>query len=147
MRLIGLDRDENGQAAATLFLAVTVLALLFFGAVELARGVMVRQALDTGVVAAARGLSIDPSRWSWAVGTVRAEVNANPLGGGLGDQVTLTAYDEYSVPLTSAELGTLPFGAGFSLRAEVPFQAVVPFMNLDGRTIAVQHARLMERFP
>ena len=139
--------DEQGQGAATLFLAVMALALLFFGAVELARGVMIRQVMDTGVVTAVRGLSIDPSRWGWAVDTIRAEVDANILGGGLGSQVAVTPYDENGVPLTPAGLDALQFGAGFSVRAEVPFQAAVPFMNLPGRIIAVQHGRLVERYP
>lgn len=138
---------ERGTGTVEALFVILVLSVLFFGAVELGRGIAVKHTLDAGVGRAARGLSVRPEDWEWAVGVVRAEVNANILGGGLGDAVLVQAFDSNGQPLSPGALAALPFGAEFRLRAEVPFQAAVPFTPLDGRVIAAEHIQLVERYP
>ena len=141
------SKHERGQVSIELLLSIMILAVLFFGGFELARGIAVKHALDVGVSNAARGLSLDPTQWGWADTLVRNEVNANVMGGGLGDNVVLRVFDGAGNEITPATLAVYTFGSQFRLRAEVPFQAVAPFVSTSGRTISADHWVLVERYP
>lgn len=143
-----MRRRERGQASIELLLAVLVLSALFFGGVELAKGVAVKHALDVGVSEAARGLALDPTQYTWADALVRAEVTDNVMGGDLGSSITLRLLDAGGAEITPAMLVGYAFGTTFRVRAEVPFQAVVPFVpGLSARAIAAEHWAVVERYP
>ncbi len=143
-----LVADRRGQNSIEMLFVILITTMLLFGAFSLGQGIAVKQALDVGVAAAARGLSRRPSDWSWADSRVRAEVDNAILGGSYGAQVTVEALDSSGAPITPAQLDALPFGSEFQLRASVPFQVVVPFIpGLAGRTISATHIQLVERFP
>jgi Flp pilus assembly protein TadG len=140
-------KEERGNAIVEMVLVLPILVLLLFGGFELSRGIAAHHALDTGVSTAARGLSIDPAQYDWAETTIRNSVSGNVLCAGLGSSVTIHIYDQYGATLTPEQLDMLGFGAPFWIEATLPFTAVVPFVNLPGRTIAVAHTEVVERWP
>ncbi len=144
------QRNERGQATVEMLLVVLILTLASLGAIEIARGYAVKQAMDVGVAKAARGLSIDSSQWAWADSTIRNEVAGNVLGGGYGASLTLEIRDRSGNPLTPGQLddpATMPYGSVFWLRASVPFLAHAPFLNLATRHIEVWHSGVIQRWP
>ena len=140
--------DERGQASVEMLFFVLILALLFFGAVELGRGVLLKHALDVGTEKAARVLSINPTDYGTAEAVICMEVDANLLGGGYGSQVMIRLYDAGTLTtISSPDLAAAPFGYRFLVGAELPWQAFVPFMSLGGRTLTAAHQGIVERFP
>ncbi len=134
MRMKGLDEKGNVTLEATFFLVLFVLA--FFGAVELGRALSIKHSMDVGVYRAARYLSIDPSDMSAAERMIRDEIDNNVLGGAYGDLARVTV-----------EMPSTYFGATFTVRAEVDYQATIPFLPLPLRTIVAVHSQNIERFP
>lgn len=142
------DTRESGQGTIELLFVILIVTLLFFGAVELGRGVLLKHALDVGTEKAARMLSIDPAGYATAEYVVRVEVDANLLGGGYGDQVTVRLYDAGTLTtITPGDLAAAPFGYRFLVGAELPWQADVPFMSLGSRTLTAAHQGIVDRIP
>ena len=126
-------RRKTGQGAIETLFVVLILALLFFGAVEMGRGVLLKHALDVGSEKAARMLSINPADFSTAEWAIRTEVDANLLGSGYGSQVVVRLYDAGTlVTITPAELAAAPFGYRFLVGVELAYQADVPFSASRG---------------
>jgi hypothetical protein len=141
-------RHRSGQGTVELLLIITVVALLAFGAFELAQGVGLKHQLDVGTEKASRMLSIVPADFGTAERVVRAEVDGNFLGGGYGNRVTIQICDaETLAPITPAQLATAPFGYRFLVVTQLAWQAHVPFMSLDGRTLSSVHQGIVERYP
>ena len=57
-------KTQKAQASIELLLILLILVPLLLGGIELARGVGIRQALDSGTGVATRALSLDPGQWS-----------------------------------------------------------------------------------
>lgn len=140
-------KNERGNAIVEMVLVLPILVMLLFGSFELSRGLAAHHALDTGVSTAARGLSIDPAQYGWAENAIRNSVGGNVLCTGLGSAVTIRVYDRHGAALTPDGLNSLGFGAPFWIEASLPFNAVVPFVSLPGRSIAVVHTEVIERWP
>ncbi len=138
--------DRRGTAAETL-IYIAIFVILLFGSVQIGRAFAIKDALDSGVSFAARQLSLNPAAWTEAQASVRAEVDGNFLGAGLGSQVTLTLMNAGGSTITSAQLAALSFGAEFRLRASLPLNVVVPLLLNTSRTIQVEHRMLVERYP
>ncbi len=142
--------NERGQATVEMLLVVLLLTLLSLGALEIARGYSVKQAMDVGVAKAARGLSIDSSQWDWADNTIRNEVSGNVLGGGYGASLIVEIHDRRGNVVTPAQLddpAVMPYGSVFWIRAYVPFLARAPFLSLATRRIEVWHSGVIQRWP
>lgn len=134
-----------GQVAVEALLVVILFGLLIFGGIELSRGVAIRQALDSGTGAATRALSLDPAQWGFATNLVQQSVNQNVMG--TQPPVTMQVYDTSNTPRSSAWLSGSPFGTGFIIEADVPFQADIPFLPDSAVTIRVRHWGIVERYP
>lgn len=141
----GRRTGAAGQAAVEVLLVLMILALVFFGGVELSRGVALRQALDSGTGAAARALSLDPAQWAFASDVVQQSVDQNMLGGAA--PVTLRVYDSGGTLRSSAWLSGSHFGTAFFLEATTLFQTNVPFLALAPITVRVRHWGIVERYP
>ncbi|MBU2609857.1 MAG: pilus assembly protein [Chloroflexi bacterium] len=141
------ERSERGQAVLEFLLVLMILVPLLFGGIELARGVGIRHALDSGVGVAARALSLDPTQWSWANSVISQAVSGNPLGGGSVSAVTVTAYNAGGSAITSGALASLPFGAAFRLAASVTYTPIIPLVGRQTVTIRVSHWGIVERYP
>lgn len=140
-----LREDRRGQAAVEALLVVMLLAILIFGGVELARGVAIRQALDSGTGAAVRALSLDPAGWNYARDLIQAGADQNVMGEEVA--VSLRVLDAGGSAQSSAWLSGSPFGTGFLLEASAPFQADIPFLSEPLLTISVRHWGIVERYP
>jgi Flp pilus assembly protein TadG len=141
-------RRKIGQGAIEILLVVLILALVFFGAVELGRGVGLKHQLDVGTEKAARQLSINPSDYATPEGTIRAEVDGNFLGSGYGSQVVVSLCDAQTLAfIAPADLAAAPFGYRFLVIARLDWQPLVPFVSLDSRTLTAVHQGIVERFP
>ena len=128
---------ERGSLSVETIFYVIIFAVTFFGAVELGRGVVARHALDSGVWEATRYLSIHPSDWTTADTIIRNSVANSPVGGSLASQVVITV----DMPDSS-------FGSQFRVRAEAPFQAIVPLIGaMTPRTIYAEHTLRIEAYP
>jgi hypothetical protein len=114
------------------FLLIFVVA--FFGAIEMAREVSVKHALDVGTYRAARYLSIVPSDQTTARNMIQTELDANVLGGAGSVQMTV------NMPSQS-------FQAIFSVTAQVPYQPVVPLIIFAPKTLNVTHSQSIEAYP
>jgi Flp pilus assembly protein TadG len=111
-------------------------ALLFFGSVELGRGVALKHSLDVGVYRAARYLSYTPSDMVTATAMVRSEVQNNVLGGAYAPGVRVAV----AMPSQS-------FQSAFTVRAEVDYTPVIPMLITSRRTIYAEHSQLIEKYP
>ncbi len=141
------ERSERGQAVLEFLLVLMILVPLLFGGIELARGVGIRHALDSGGGVAVRALSLDPTQWSWANSVINQAVSGNPLGGGSVSAVTVVVYNAGGAQITSATLASLPFGAAFRLEAVVTYTPVIPLVGGQTVTIRVSHWGIVERYP
>jgi len=140
--------DERGQGSVEMLFVIMITAMLLFAGFELGQGVLLKHALDVGTEKAARILSINPADYATAVQTIRTEVDANILGGGYGDQVTVRLYDAATLgEITAAQLAGAPFGYRFLVGAELPWQGQAPFVNFSARTLTAAHQGIVERIP
>ena len=139
--------QPKGQAALEFLLVLLILVPLLFGGIELARGVGIRHALDSGVGVAARALSLDPTQWSWAVSTIQQAVSNNPLGGGAVSAATVKVYNAGGIAIGSSGLAALPFGAAFRLEASCTYTPEIILVGGQMVSIRVSHWGIVERFP
>ncbi len=138
---------QRGQAVLEFLLVLMILVPLLFGGIELARGVGIRHALDSGVGVARRALSLDPAQWDGSVSVINQAVSGNPLGGGSVSAVQVTAYNAGGSVINSSALASLPFGAAFRLAASVTYTPVIPLVGGQAVTIRVSHWGIIERYP
>jgi len=114
------------------FLLIFVVA--FFGAIEMAREVSVKHALDVGTYRATRYLSIVPSDQVAARNMIQTELDANVLGGAGSVQMTVDMPSE-------------SFQALFSVTAQVPYQPIVPLITFAPKVLSVTHSQSIEAYP
>lgn len=138
-------RQERGQAAAEFLLVFLILVMVTFGGLELARGVSVRSALDSGASAAARALSLNPSDWAFAAHVVQDSVDQNLMGGPA--VVSLQVYDSSGALQSAGWLGAQPFGTEFILQAAAPLHLDIPLLPVAPITFSVRHWGIVERYP
>ena len=142
-------RLSSGQAALEMLLVLLILVPLLFGGIELARGVGIRHALDSGVGVASRALSLDPAQWSWANQVIQTSVTNNVLGGGTATAPTVRVFNSAGTQLSSGQLASLGFGETFRLEAATTYTPWLPLVSGGGRqvTIIVSHWGIVERYP
>jgi len=138
---------EKGQASLELILVLMILVPLLFGGIELARGVGIRHALDSGVGVATRALSLDPSQWSWATSVINQAVTGNLLGGGSVSTPVVTVYNAGGSAISAGALASLPFGAAFRLEAVVTYTPEITLVGGQTIIIRVSHWGIIERYP
>ncbi len=146
-RIDQLTTRQKGQASLELLLVLLSLLPLFLGGIELARGVSARHAINSGVGAATRALSLDPSQWTWANTVVQGAVSDNVMGGGNVSAPVLRAYDSNGSPLSAAALDNLSFGSVFQIEATATYQPDIPFVAGQGITLQARHWGIVERYP
>jgi hypothetical protein len=128
--------DSAGAVTIETLFFLLVFIVGFFGAVELGRGIAIKQALDHGVYRAARYLSLVPDDQATAVAMVREEVSRAILGG------------DPSLIRITIDMPSTSFSTPFTVRAEYPFQATVPLVpGLSGRTLVAEHGMRVEKYP
>ena len=138
---------QRGQAVLEFLLVLMILVPLLFGGIELARGVGIRHALDSGVGVATRALSLDPAQWNWSVSVINQAVSGNPLGGSSASIPVVKVYNAGGAEISAATLASLPFGAAFRLAASVTYTPVIPLVGGQTVTIRVSHWGIVERYP
>jgi len=141
------NQFERGQSVLELLLALLILIPLVFGGIELSRGVDIRQSLESGTFIAARGLSLEPDGWSWALSTIQSSLNTNVLGGGSVSAATVKIYNDNGTEITSSALNALTFGSPFRLESTVTYTPDIPIVGGIPITIRVSHRSLVERYP
>lgn len=127
-------RSESGTVSVEMVFFLLIFVVAFFGAIEMAREVSVKHALDVGTYRAARYLSIVPSDQTTARKMIQTELDANVLGGAGTVQMT--------VNMPSQSFQTI-----FSVTAQVPYQPVVPLMIFAPKTLSVTHSQSIEAYP
>jgi len=138
---------ERGQSVLELLLALLILIPLVFGGIELSRGVDIRQSLESGTFIAARGLSLEPDEWGWALSTIQSSLNTNVLGGGSVSAATVKIYNDNGTEITPTALNTMAFGSPFRLESTVTYTPDIPIIDGIPITIRVSHRSLVERYP
>jgi Flp pilus assembly protein TadG len=127
-------RSMRGTVSVEMVFFLLVFVVAFFGAIELAREVSVKHALDVGTYRAARYLSIVPNDQLTARNMIQFELNMNVLGG--AGSVVMTV-----------EMASQSFQTVFSVTAEVPYQPVIPLMIFAPKTLRVIHSQSIEAYP
>jgi Flp pilus assembly protein TadG len=126
--------SECGAVAVEMVFFLLIFVVTFFGAVEMAREVSVKHALDVGTYRAARYLSIVPSDQATARNMIQTELDSNVLGGAGSVQMTV-------------DMPSQSFQAVFSVTAQVPYQPVVPLIIFAPKTLSVTHSQSIEAYP
>jgi hypothetical protein len=139
--------SERGQAVLEMLLVFLILIPLLFGGIELARGVSIRHALDSGLGLAVRALSLDPGQWDWAETMISQAVEENVLGDSGVGSVTMQCYDASGSPLSAESLLSLPFGTTFRLEAQVTFTPSMILILGQAVRIRLSHWGIVERYP
>lgn len=138
-----LQREDQGQAGIEVLIALLVLVPLLLGGFSLARGYSARHALENSTAVAARQIALNPAAWTPALAGVQTTVD-NSLLGGTGGSVTCNVRDAWGGAVDPA---TLAFGSRFSVTCMVPYQAAIPFVSTDPRTLTAVHSEVIERYP
>ncbi len=127
-------RSSRGAVSIEMLFFVLIFVVAFFGAVEMAREISVKHALDVGTYRAARYLSIVPFDQATAVQMIQDELDGNVLGGAGTVQVTVDMPGQW-------------FQAIFSVTARVNYQPVVPLMVFAPKMLTVTHSQSIEAYP
>ena len=125
---------EHGAVSIEMVFFLLIFVVAFFGAIEMAREVSVKHALDVGTYRAARYLSIVPSDQTTARNMIQTELNSNVLGGA-GSVVM------------NVDMPSQSFQTVFSVTADVPYQPVIPLMIFAPKTLRVIHSQSIEAYP
>jgi Flp pilus assembly protein TadG len=123
-----------GSVSIEMVFFLLIFVVAFFGAVEMARMVSVKHALDVGTYRAARYLSMVPNDQATARNMIQTELDRNVLGGAGNVQMTV-------------EMPSQAFQTVFSVTAEVPYQPVIPLMIFAPKTLRVVHSQSVEAYP
>jgi len=126
--------SEFGSVSVEMVFFLLIFVVAFFGAVEMAREISVKHALDVGTYRAARYLSIVPSDQVTARNMIQIELDRNVLGGAGSVQMTV-------------DMPSQSFQTVFSVTAEVPYQPVIPLMIFAPKTLRVVHSQSIEAYP
>ena len=125
---------ERGAVSIEMVFFLLIFVVTFFGAVEMAREISVKHALDVGTYRAARYLSIVPSDQTTARNMIQKELDANVLGGAGSVQMV--------VDMPSQSFQTI-----FSVKAQVPYNPVVPLVVFAPKSLSVTHSQSIEAYP
>ena len=128
---------KKGSIAIEQIFAAALFILLIFGALEFARAAAIKHALGIGSWQAARYLSLNPWDEATAEALARQSIDSSIMGGNPGTAtVTLSFSDPGRV-----------FGTSISVHIEMPYQALVPVMNLAPRILTGESVVLVEAWP
>jgi len=125
---------DLGSVSIEMLFFLLIFVVAFFGAVEMAREVSVKHALDVGTYRAARYLSIVPGDQMTARNMIQTELDRNVLGG--AGNVVMTV-----------DMPSQSFQTVFSVTAEVAYQPVIPLMVFAPKTLRVVHSQSIEAYP
>ena len=132
-----MNRSERGIVAIEYILVAAISIVLIFGALELARGAMLKHALGVGAWTAARHLSLQPWDETTAENLARQAIAGSIMG---GNPATATVTFIFGS-------GARSFGSAVTVRVEMGYQALVPFLSLAPRTMAGESVVLVEAWP
>jgi hypothetical protein len=125
---------ECGSVSIEMLFFLLIFVVAFFGAVEMAREVSVKHALDVGTYRAARYLSIVPGDQMTARNMIQTELDRNVLGGAGSVQMMV-------------DMPSQSFQTVFNVTAEVPYHPVIPLMIFAPKTLRVIHSQSIEAYP
>lgn len=126
--------DTRGAVSVEMLFFLLIFVVVFFGAVEMAREISVKHALDVGTYRAARYLSIVPGDQVTARNMIQTELDRNVLGGAGSVQMTV-------------DMPSQSFQTVFSVTAEVVYQPVIPLMIFAPKVLRVIHSQSIEAYP
>jgi Flp pilus assembly protein TadG len=126
--------SERGAVAVEMVFFLLIFVVAFFGAMEMAREVSVKHALDVGTYRAARYLSIVPGDQTTARSMIQTELDSNVLGSGGRVQITV-------------DMPSQRFQTVFSVTAVVVYQPMIPLMVFAPKTLWVVHSQSIEAYP
>jgi Flp pilus assembly protein TadG len=126
--------NERGSTSIEMVFFLLIFVVTFFGAIEMAREVSVKHALDVGTYRAARYLSIVPSDQTTARNMIQTELDRNVLGGAGSVQMIV-------------DMPSQSFQTVFSVTAQVAYQPVIPLMVFAPKTLRVVHSQSVEAYP
>ncbi len=129
--------DERGTITIEYMLGAVLFILLLFGALEFARAAAIKHALGVGSWQAARYLSLHPWDEATAEALARQSIQDSVFGGNPGPAVIIFSFSDPG----------RRFGTTVAVRIEMPYQAMVPLMNLAPRTLTGESAVLVEAWP
>ena len=132
-----LTNDRRGTITIEYIFGAVLFILLIFGALEFARAAAIKHALGVGSWQAARYLSLSPWDEATAEALARQSIRDSVFGGN-PSAATIT--------FTFSDAGRR-FGTTVSVRAEMDYRAMVPFMNLAPRALTGESAVLVEAWP
>ncbi len=126
--------SECGSVSIEMLFFLLMFVVAFFGAIEMAREVSVKHALDVGTYRAARYLSIVPNDQTTAQNMIQSEIDHNVLGGAGSVQMNV-------------DMPGQSFQTVFSVTATVLYQPVIPLMIFAPKTLRVIHSQSIEAYP
>ena len=125
---------ELGSVSVEMVFFLLIFVVAFFGAIEMAREVSVKHALDVGTYRAARYLSIVPNDPATARNMIQSELDRNVLGGAGNVQMNV-------------DMPSQTFQSIFSVTADIPYQPVVPLIVFAPKVLRVTHSQSIEAYP
>lgn len=132
-RLRNLVASEKGASFIQWMLVLPIFLIIILGGYETWKAYSVRESLRSGTYQAARYLSINPDTDNW-LGTIRNDfvvpelANNGLVGVEIAQQVSILAPQP-----------ELECGERFIIRAQLPWRAVIPFLEREEWAIVAQH--------
>lgn len=138
-RIRNLLADQEGATLVQSLLVFPVLVLVVLGGYQVWKAHSVRESLRSGTYQAARYLSINPNVGSW-IGTVRDDfvvpelVNNTLLGRDVSERREVAEQVVIFAPHPD-----LLCNQPFTIRAELPWRVVIPFVERDDWRLVSQY--------
>lgn len=132
-----MGKNERGIISIEYIFIAAMSIVLIFGALELSRAAMLKHALGVGAWTAARHLSLNPWDEAIADGLARQAIAGSIMGGNPGTATVTFIFSN----------GARSFGSEVTVRVEMGYRALVPFMNLAPRIMAGESVILVEAWP
>ena len=132
-----MRKTERGNVTVEYIFITLLFVLLAFGGLELARAAAIKHALGIGAWQAARALSLNPWDEATAESVARQSIADSVFGGNSAPA---------AIAFTFSDPGRA-FGTRITVRVEMGYRALVPFMNLAPRALTGQSTVLVEAWP
>lgn len=132
-RLRNLLTGEEGASLVQTFLILPILLLVVIGGYQVWKAHSVRESLRSGTYQAARYLSINPNVGSWLLTARYDFIVPELVNNGLVEREVAEQV------VVFAPRPPLECNQPFTIRAELPWRAVIPFLEREDWRLVSEH--------
>ena len=135
--MVALVKDKRGAILVQAILFLPILVLIVVGSFEVWKAISVKQSLHSGTYQAVRYLSLNPVKSfeeaEWAA-VARKFIKPELKNNGF---VSAGTVEKVSITVDTPDI--LDCGETFTIRAELPWEAIIPYLSRSDWEFVDQH--------